>query len=441
MSARHLFVLFALFPVAVVGQNRNVPSSPSAHFTAVQPPMQPAAEPTPEPNPTTQPPQPAAEPTPEPNPTTVSPQPTTQPTEEPSPATTQPAPQQPPAPVVRIERTPANTGNADTESGEKKANSEKKADNDRPVNAAELHHATLWHNPGNIAALDLFYGQGGRKGLPAPPFTFEAEDHSGTNPKFDARDANGKKWRVKLGEEVRPEVVASRLLWATGYYVNDDYVLADAEIQGIHLSRGGNLVKHGRVSEARFARKPGGQKKIGIWKWKENPFTGTREFNGLRVMMAVMNSWDLKDINNAVFEDSRTGQDLFLMSDVGATFGTNGLSWTNARSKGNVESFKGSKFIEKTTATTVSFGTPKPPTARLIETLGIGGAKDYANRAGMDWIGKDIPRQDARWVASMLKQLSHQQLVDAFRAGHFPPEDIDAYVDLVESRIQELSSL
>jgi len=106
------------------------------------------------------------------------------------------------------------------------------------------------------------------------------------------------------------------------------------------------------ASKARFARKPTGQKKIGIWKWKENPFVGTREFNGLRVMMAVMNSWDLKDINNAVFADSRSGRDLFLMSDVGATFGTNGLSWTNARSKGNVDSFKDSKFISKTTRTT-----------------------------------------------------------------------------------------
>jgi hypothetical protein len=31
--------------------------------------------------------------------------------------------------------------------------------------------------------------------------------------------------------------------------------------------------------------------------------------------------------------------------------------------------------------------------------------------------------------------------VDAFRAGHFPPDEIDAYVELVESRIQELSTL
>ena len=438
MSARHLLVLLGLSLVAVSAQNPNFLHSPSGYQAAVQPPMQPAAEPTPEPNPTTQPtqpPQPAAEPTPEPNPTTQPPQPGTQPTQQ-NPAMQQP--EQPPAPVVRITREPPTSPKAERpESAEK----EKKADNDRPVNAAELHNPSIWHDPGNIASLDLFYGQGGRKGMPVPPFLFESEDHSGTNPKFDVRDSNGKKWRVKLGEEARPEVVASRLLWATGYYVNDDYVLATADIQNLQIHRGASLVKDGRVAEARFARKPAGQKKIGIWKWKENPFTGTREFNGLRVMMAVMNSWDLKDVNNAVFEDSRTGKDLLLMSDVGATFGTNGLSWTRARSKGNIESFKDSKFIEKTTDSTVSFGTPKPPTGRLIATLGIGEAKDYSNRVGMEWIGKDIPRQDARWIASLLKQLSHQQLVDAFRAGHFPPDQIDAYVELVESRIQDLSSL
>ena len=424
MPARQLLVLFAFCPVAVLAQSRHsLPdrnACPPLLYAAVQPPMQPAAEPAPEPNPTSQSsqvPQPAAEPIPEPNPTT------------------NPAPvQQPPAPVVRIERAPART-----HTGESSARQENK-DNDKPVTPSQLHNTSLWHNPGNIASLDLFYGQGGKHGMPASPFVFEAEDHSGTNPKFDVRDAAGKKWRVKLGEEVRPEVVASRLLWATGYYVNDDYVLTTADIQNLHISRGESMVKNGRVTEARFARKPSGQKKIGIWKWKENPFTGTREFNGLRVMMAIMNSWDLKDINNAVFEDSRTGQDLFLMSDIGATFGTNGLSWTNARSKGNVDSFKGSKFISKTSDATVSFATPKPPTARLIETFGLGG-KDYARRAGMDWIGDDIPREDARWIAAMLKQLSHQQLVDAFRAGHFPADEIDAYVDIIESRINELSSL
>jgi hypothetical protein len=41
----------------------------------------------------------------------------------------------------------------------------------------------------------------------------------------------------------------------------------------------------------------------------------------------------------------------------------------------------------------------------------------------------------------LLKQLSHEQLVDAFRAGQFPPEEIEKYVGVVESRINELAEL
>jgi len=151
-------------------------------------------------------------------------------------------------------------------SNDKDADDKASKDNDDPVNPAELHHPVLWHNPGKISSLDLYYGQGGKRGQPIAPFTFESEDHSGTNPKFDARDASGKKWRVKLGTEARPEVVASRLLWAMGYFVNDDYLLASADIDNLHLQRGAGKAKNGRVTDARFARKPSGQKKIGIWK-------------------------------------------------------------------------------------------------------------------------------------------------------------------------------
>ncbi len=288
--------------------------------------------------------------------------------------------------------------------------------------------------------MDLFYGEGGKAGQPEGPFTFESEDETGSNPKFEVSDKDGRKWKVKLGDEARPEVVASRLLWATGYFVNDDYLMESAEVKGLHLNRGQEHVKEELVKDARFARKPTGEKKIGIWNWKDNPFTGTREFNGLRVMMAVMNNWDLKDVNNAVFLDAKTGREIFLASDIGATFGTNGLSWTKARSKGNIGSFKNSRFILRPSDTELDFATPRPPTAVLVETAGFS-AKEYANRSGLNWIGNNIPRADARWIGSLLKQLTHQQLVDAFRAGNFPPDQIDAYVEVVESRIQELSQL
>lgn len=348
---------------------------------------------------------------------------------------------QPGQEAIDSDAQPAGKHKAGKHSQSADSGDKEEKDNDSVLKAADLQNPVLWRDPGNIASLDLYYGQGGKDGEPAPPFTFEGEDKHGTNPKFDARDANGKKWRVKLGVEARPEVVASRLLWAMGYFVNDDYVLESADVQGLHLSRGGKLAKHGHIEQARFARKPEGQKKIGIWQWKDNPFMKTREFNGLRVMMAVMNNWDLKDVNNAVFRDKKAGQDILLVSDVGATFGTNGLSWTVARSKGNIGTFKESKFITHETDTEVNFATPKPPTARLIETGGIPETRDYASRVGFDWIGDNVPRADARWMGAQLGQLSHQQLVDAFRAGHFPPDQIDAYVGIVESRIHELQGL
>jgi len=311
----------------------------------------------------------------------------------------------------------------------------KDVDSDKPVDRARLHQPSIWRDPGRIADSNLYYGQGGADHQPIPPFKFESEDPSGTNPKFNVRDSHGTKWKVKLGDEARPEVTASRLLWAVGYYVDDDYSL-DAEVQGLQLTRGPDMASNGHVVDARFEKKPEGQKKIGTWRWKDNPFTGTREFNGLRVMMAVMNNWDLKDINNGVYEEKKSEKDFFLVADVGATFGTNGLSWRKGRSKGDVDTFKRSKFITRKTEAEVDFATPAAPTP--MEAANV---KQYVMRRDLEWIGKKIPIADARWIGSLLKQLTHQQLVDAFRAGQFPPEEIEKYVGIVESRISELAEL
>jgi len=319
---------------------------------------------------------------------------------------------------------------------ENRASQGKKDRSDRAVDAARLHNPVLWHDPGNISGLNLYYGEGGEANQPAAPFKFVSEDASGTNPKFNVLDAHGTKWRVKLGDEARPEVTASRLLWAVGYYVDEDYLVDSAKVESLKLTRGEALSSDGNVVDARFEKKPDGEKKIGIWRWKDNPFTGTREFNGLRVMMAVINNWDLKDENNAVYEDTKAKRDVFLTSDIGATFGTNGLSWSKGRSKGDVATFEKSKFVTRKTAAEVDFGTPAAPF--VMEAPNV---KVYSMRREMQWIGKKIPIADARWIGSLLKQLSRRQLMDAFRAGQFPSEEIEKYVGIVESRIKELSEL
>ena len=52
---------------------------------------------------------------------------------------------------------------------------------------------------------------------------------------------------------------------------------------------------------ARLQRKLMNVEKRGEWDWFENPFVNTRELNGLRIMMALLNNWDLTDVNNSIY--------------------------------------------------------------------------------------------------------------------------------------------
>src|SRR5215469_4309646 len=102
--------------------------------------------------------------------------------------------------------------------------------------------AYLWHNPTDIASRNLYYGPGGKEHAPHTTYTFIKEDLDGTNPKFDVRDENDVKWKVKLGAEARPEVVASRLVWAVGYYADEDYFVPDLRVENMpRLKRGQNF--------------------------------------------------------------------------------------------------------------------------------------------------------------------------------------------------------
>ena len=58
--------------------------------------------------------------------------------------------------------------------------------------------------------------------------------------------------------------------------------------------------------------------------------------------MALIDNWDLKDINNAIYD--RQGLRIYLVSDLGASFGSNGRSYTRA-SKGNLEAYEKARFI------------------------------------------------------------------------------------------------
>jgi hypothetical protein len=293
----------------------------------------------------------------------------------------------------------------------------------------------LWKEPKDISARNLYYGPGGKAHQPHGNFTFVKEDLDGTNPKFVVRDQDGVKWKVKMGNEARPETVASRIAWAAGYYTNEDYFVPRLLVKGMpaHLSRGQNLVaRDGSIYGVRLKREDA--KKSGDWEWRQSPFSGTRELNGLRVIMALMNNWDLKDDNNAVYQEG--AKSIYMVSDLGASFGSASRTWPKSKSKGDLDSYQRSKFVDKVSDDEVKFRNPGRPSLIYIVN-----PKEYFHRVHMEWIGKGIPREDVRWMGQLLSRLSTSQLRDAFRAGGYSPVEVEGFVAIMEKRIRLLTDL
>ncbi|HLG99585.1 MAG TPA: hypothetical protein VKX49_24975 [Bryobacteraceae bacterium] len=302
----------------------------------------------------------------------------------------------------------------------------------------------LWHEPGDIRSRNLYFGSGGKQDEPKAPFRFIDEDMDGSNPKFTVRDANGVKWKVKLGAEAQPETAASRLVWAAGYFTSEDYFLKTLRVEGMpaHLKR-----KHSdrffepdhSMRYVRLKREPDGEKKVGIWYWRQDPFSGTREMNGLRVMMALINNWDLKDENNAVLDEKRSGKPderIYMVSDLGATFGTAWLDRTHEKSKGNLYWYSHTRFIKNVHGDEVNFEDPRRPAFVVLVN-----PHEFFSRLGLRWIGRDIPREDARWIGQLLGELSDEQIRDAFRSAGYTPQEVDGFASVVKARVADLNRL
>jgi len=290
----------------------------------------------------------------------------------------------------------------------------------------------LWRQPSDIRTRNLFYGAGGRAGQPKAPFHFIEEDRGGSNPKFIVTDASGARWKVKLGEEARPETAATRLLWAAGYFTDVDYYFPQFHVSGLQkLNRGMKYVSpDGTIHGGRFERS---FKKIDDWSWFENPFIGSREFNGLRVMMALINNWDLKQENNAIY-NVNDRELRYVVSDLGGTFGKTGGDWT--RSKGDVGDYSETKFIHKVTNKDVDFVLHNRPPFLYAVAVPY-----YAKRVEMEKVGEDIPRSHARWIGHQLSQLSNDQIKDIFRAAGYSPVEVEGFSRKLRGRINQLNGL
>ena len=272
----------------------------------------------------------------------------------------------------------------------------------------------MWREPGDISSRDLFLGPGGENMRPdLRRITFLKEEKGGYSKKYRVRDGSGREWVVKIGKEAQSETSAIRLLWGLGYLTEVNYLVPRVTIPG-----------KGTFTNVRFEARPEDWDRAGEWKWKQNPFVGTPQYQGLKIMMAMINNWDLKDSNNVIIQVGNDGNAelRYIISDLGATFGhasTTPLFWRLTRSRNNPNKYARTKFFEKVKGDRV--------------VIHFGGK----NRGLM----KNITLQDAQWLSTRLSQLSDQQLRDAFRAANYRSDEVNMLARAVRARSNELLHL
>ena len=266
--------------------------------------------------------------------------------------------------------------------------------------------AVLWEQPADITKRDLYYGPGGRALVPdLKRASMLGRQMGGNTLKYRIRDRHGNEWVAKIANESQPETAAVRLLWAVGYKTEINYLMPDLQ-----------LGSERPFSNVRLEARPKNVKRGERWMWADNPFVGTKEFDGLKIMMAMLNNWDLKDENNVVL--IKDGRNHYVVSDLGASFGrlAKEPQSRSGRSVGDSSDYAESVFIKGAS----------------------GGVIDFAYTGMADHLLKGIKVEHGRWLADLLLQLSDQQIRDAFRAANYSDEKATIFANAFKARIDAL---
>jgi hypothetical protein len=305
-------------------------------------------------------------------------------------------------------------------------------------------HAVIWQNPGPISARNLYYGPGSAKLAPAPPFVFLKEDKDGESPKFKVTDANGVEWSVKLGPEAQAETVAVRFLWAVGYFAEEAYYFDRVRVKGLpRLSRGREYVdSQGNVRGARFEPRRRNVERADTWEWNKNPFVGSRQLNGLKVLMILLNNYDARKVNNRVLIARNPGRNRvearYVVTDVGAVLGRDdGLG--GKRSKNDLDDFLSTGFVKGVEDGEVEFDYDTRP--RKWGVISVIYPPYYMGEVKKERDMKGIPVGHARWIGGLLSQLSPDQLRAAFRAAGYDEATREGFVRALRNRIAQLTRL
>jgi hypothetical protein len=288
----------------------------------------------------------------------------------------------------------------------------------------------LWRDPGAVERIAFTAPAGGPVNPPRPPFYFVSEGSNGTNPKVLVRDGASVLWRVKGGQEVKAENFATRLVGALGYYAEPTSFLNQGKIHGLKpLKRASSLVRpDGSFGSAALERQDPQLKYLEQdWAWNYNPFLGTRELQGLKILVMLLSNWDNKDArnrrigSNTSIVEQRVNDRIqltYFVNDWGQTLGAWGSemkskSWDCVSFSAQTRS-----FVEGRTGDKVRFG-----------FTGI----------HTDDFKADITVEDVRWLLRYLGRVTDAQIRDALTASGASADEKACFAAALRSRIEQLS--
>ena len=274
---------------------------------------------------------------------------------------------------------------------------------------AEMTGTPVMWEKVDTSSLDLYAGPGGDALKPdLSSITFISEEKGGHSQKFKIKDGAGHTWVAKIGDEAQSETAAVRLVWALGYKSEINYLVPTLTIPG-----------KGAFNNVRLEARGDGVKRLETWSWKDNPFQGHKEFQGLKIMMAFLNNWDMKEANNVILKNGDQLQ--YVISDLGVSFGKTGgnglpLFWRIGRSRNVPDQYVESDFVKEVKSGKIKF---------------------EFNGKNMPLLN-DITKADGRWLADLLLQLTNKQIEDAFRAANYSDADVAILSKGVRDRIRAL---
>src|SRR5678815_2974544 len=188
------------------------------------------------------------------------------------------------------------------------------------------------------------------------------------------------------------------------------------------------IAEDGEFVDARFELEDRGVRMLfdeHSWSWSDNPFVGTRQLSGLKLVNMLLSNWDTKDrrdvsrgSNTAIFEhrESRWSREArYLITDWGGAMGRWGTTVVS-RGRWDAEGFE---------AQTPGF------------VAGVhDGVVDFGYQGQRSEIGRGIPAAHVRWFYGKVRRITEPALRKGLLASGATEEDAVRFARALMMRIE-----